>query len=316
MKKIYLFVLISISISVFVSAQNSKQDVVYLNNGSIIRGKITEQIYNTSLKIQTADNNVFAYNLDEISNIKRELVPAVINDTHDTIVLKTGQIITGKIIEPITSTLLKIKTAESSIFVFRINEINKTSKEISQTLQNNAVLDSINNLKAKDSINKVLSINNNLRAGASTIRHDRKKYYQNGQPISFREVKIILANNPASAPEISKYKTINGVSTAIYVIGGMAAIGGSIVSLVSTASQVATVSHGRITYPQRDYTGTVIMFGGIGLELVGALVGLGKKKHLENSINNYNSNFQNTSYFPVRFDFMANSDGLGIRMRF
>ncbi len=38
-------------------------DVVYLKNGSIIRGVIVEQVPNKSLTIKTADGNVFVLQL-------------------------------------------------------------------------------------------------------------------------------------------------------------------------------------------------------------------------------------------------------------
>jgi len=50
------------------------QDVVYLKNGSIIRGMIIEQIPNKTLKIQTRDRSVFVYKYDEIEKITKELV--------------------------------------------------------------------------------------------------------------------------------------------------------------------------------------------------------------------------------------------------
>ena len=55
-------------------AQENYQDVVYLKNGSIIHGMITEQIPNKSLKIKTADNNIFFYQLDDIDKITKEIV--------------------------------------------------------------------------------------------------------------------------------------------------------------------------------------------------------------------------------------------------
>lgn len=54
-----------------VSAQNY-QEVVYLKNGSIIRGMIIEQIPNESLKIKTADGNVFVFKMDEIEKMTKE----------------------------------------------------------------------------------------------------------------------------------------------------------------------------------------------------------------------------------------------------
>ena len=54
-------------------AQNSNlQDVIYLKNGSVIRGAIIEQVPGESLKIETRDGNIFVYQMDEISKMTRE----------------------------------------------------------------------------------------------------------------------------------------------------------------------------------------------------------------------------------------------------
>jgi hypothetical protein len=55
-------------------AQQSYDDVVYLKNGSIIRGLIIEQIPNVSLKIQTKDNSVFVYNMEDVEKMTKEPV--------------------------------------------------------------------------------------------------------------------------------------------------------------------------------------------------------------------------------------------------
>jgi hypothetical protein len=48
-------------------------DVVYLKNGSIIKGMIIEQVPNVSLKIQTRDESVFVYKMDEVQKMTKEL---------------------------------------------------------------------------------------------------------------------------------------------------------------------------------------------------------------------------------------------------
>ncbi|HJB84333.1 MAG TPA: hypothetical protein IAA13_02340 [Candidatus Alistipes merdigallinarum] len=48
------------------------QEVVYLKNGSVIRGTIIEQIPNTSLKIQTSDNSVIYCQMTEVLKITKE----------------------------------------------------------------------------------------------------------------------------------------------------------------------------------------------------------------------------------------------------
>ena len=71
MKKYIGLVLLSL-IATFGFAQGNYQDVVYLKNGSVIRGIIIEQVPNKSLKIETADRSVFVYQMDEIEKLVKE----------------------------------------------------------------------------------------------------------------------------------------------------------------------------------------------------------------------------------------------------
>lgn len=70
MKKISFILLILVTTTTF--AQNNLDEVVYLKNGSVIRGIIIEQIPNQTLKIQTKDGSVFVYNLSEVQKITKE----------------------------------------------------------------------------------------------------------------------------------------------------------------------------------------------------------------------------------------------------
>ena len=60
----------------FSYGQNNMEDVVYLKNGSIIRGIIIEQVPNQSIKIQTKDRNVFVFKYDEIEKMTKKNLPA------------------------------------------------------------------------------------------------------------------------------------------------------------------------------------------------------------------------------------------------
>lgn len=71
MKK-YLALLLFALITTVSFGQSNYQDVVYLKNGSIIRGVIIEQVPNKSIKIETADRNVFVYQMEEIEKITKE----------------------------------------------------------------------------------------------------------------------------------------------------------------------------------------------------------------------------------------------------
>ena len=72
MKRVILLLSILVVMQENVLPQNRTQDVVYLKNGSIIRGLIVEQIPNISLKIETMDRNVFIFKMEEIEKITKE----------------------------------------------------------------------------------------------------------------------------------------------------------------------------------------------------------------------------------------------------
>ncbi len=67
-------VLLSFAFAIFALAGNaqSMQEVVYLKNGSIVRGVIIEQVPSKSLKIQTADGSIFAYQMNDVEKIVKE----------------------------------------------------------------------------------------------------------------------------------------------------------------------------------------------------------------------------------------------------
>ena len=48
------------------------RDVVYLKDGSVVKGTIVEQVPNKSLKIETADGSLFVYKFDDIEKIAKE----------------------------------------------------------------------------------------------------------------------------------------------------------------------------------------------------------------------------------------------------
>jgi len=70
--KKYLALFAFVLISSFASAQGNLQDVIHLKNGSVIRGVIIEQVPNQSIRLQTADGNIFAFRMDEIERLTRE----------------------------------------------------------------------------------------------------------------------------------------------------------------------------------------------------------------------------------------------------
>lgn len=72
MKKLLLVCLFALMSGALFAQNAGLQDVVYLKNGSVIRGMIIEQVPGESLKIETRDGNIFVYKMDEISKMTRE----------------------------------------------------------------------------------------------------------------------------------------------------------------------------------------------------------------------------------------------------
>ena len=66
---IFLIVCVFLTFSAF--AQRT-EDVIYLKNGSIIRGTITEIILNANVKIRTRDGNLLVFPMDEVDKIAKE----------------------------------------------------------------------------------------------------------------------------------------------------------------------------------------------------------------------------------------------------
>jgi len=82
MKKIYLVLLILVSISVQTSAQQNMQDVIYLLNGNVVRGEVIDQEFNKSITIQRAvDSNIFVFKMQEIKKITKEVETLQNNDS-------------------------------------------------------------------------------------------------------------------------------------------------------------------------------------------------------------------------------------------
>jgi len=67
-----LFVAFTMLMQNAVAQSQQLDEVVYLKNGSIIRGIIIEQVPNKTIKIKTADENLFVFKMDEIEKITKE----------------------------------------------------------------------------------------------------------------------------------------------------------------------------------------------------------------------------------------------------
>ncbi|QIU94357.1 DUF481 domain-containing protein [Bacteroides faecium] len=71
MRKLLLLLTLLLSISTYVAAQNYTE-VVYLKNGSVIKGVIIEQVPNVSLKIKTGDGSLIICQMNDVEKIIKE----------------------------------------------------------------------------------------------------------------------------------------------------------------------------------------------------------------------------------------------------
>ncbi|MDE0044209.1 MAG: hypothetical protein OXT74_19385 [Candidatus Poribacteria bacterium] len=63
----------AIGLFIEAEAQQFAEDVVYLKNGSVVRGIIVEQIPNETLKIRTQGGSEFVFTMDDVLKITKEL---------------------------------------------------------------------------------------------------------------------------------------------------------------------------------------------------------------------------------------------------
>ena len=82
MKQITLiFIFVLMSSAVF--AQDAR-DVVFLKNGSVIKGQIMEMIPDKHVKIETNDGNIFVYSFAEIEKIEKEAIEGLSQSKKET----------------------------------------------------------------------------------------------------------------------------------------------------------------------------------------------------------------------------------------
>jgi len=101
-------------------------DVVYLKDGSVIKGKVIGGITGETCKIETADGSVFVFPMDKVERVKLEgeKKPEEEASPVDIVYLKDGSVIKGKIIE-VSGDTCKIETPDGSLFVFTMDRIER-----------------------------------------------------------------------------------------------------------------------------------------------------------------------------------------------
>lgn len=146
MKK-YLLLFLFTFITTIAFTQKNYLDVVYLKEGEVVRGIIIDQTTDTAIKIQTAKDSYFVYEIDEIEKLAKEPIKwrylieqgyfkidytskaYTERDFQDVVYLKDSSIIRGIITEKIPHKSIQIETKDKNIFVYNLEEIEKLTKE-------------------------------------------------------------------------------------------------------------------------------------------------------------------------------------------
>lgn len=148
----------------------------------------------------------------------------------------------------------------------------------------------------------------------STITLTKKKFYQNSEIKTAKQVQTILANNPVSAPEYQKYKSNIRIATPLFIGGTVIVLVGTGINLAGSIQEAQDVDNGEMggTYPN----GLPIVLIGAAIDIVAIPFMISANKHFKKSLSDYNSSFKSVSSRPPQFNLMVNANGLGIRMRF
>ena len=130
-KRIFIGVVWVMFVAAFAQA-----DVVYLKDGSVIKGKVIESVPGVSYKIKTGDGSIFVFEVDKVERIKFEegsevekKVAPVEKKGPAVVYLKNGSVIKGEVIETVPGVSYKIKTADGSIFVFEVDRVERVKFE-------------------------------------------------------------------------------------------------------------------------------------------------------------------------------------------
>ena len=92
-KLITIFTILLLSLAG--AAQQSVQDVIYLKNGTVVRGKIVEQLPNQGIKVYTSSRTIVELKSDEIEKMEKEKVGEDLIPQADNLPLSEGNMIIG-----------------------------------------------------------------------------------------------------------------------------------------------------------------------------------------------------------------------------
>lgn len=125
MKK--LFILLVLAVAGCITSAFG-QDILYLKNGSIIKGELVKALPNEKVQFQLSDGTILSYNTTDAIKITKENVNQT-TGRRDVVSLTNGSVIRGYLTEYIFGQKASLKTSDGSLFVYNADEIAQVAKE-------------------------------------------------------------------------------------------------------------------------------------------------------------------------------------------
>ncbi|MDY6325743.1 MAG: hypothetical protein SPL42_02100 [Bacteroidales bacterium] len=101
------------------------QETVYLRNGSVVRGVVTEIPGKDNVQVKSSDGSVFIFETGEILNIVKEKC-----DFSETVRLKNGSVIHGCVSERKPGVSLTLQTKDGSLLKYSMDEVADVEKSV------------------------------------------------------------------------------------------------------------------------------------------------------------------------------------------
>lgn len=148
----------------------------------------------------------------------------------------------------------------------------------------------------------------------NTITIEKRKYYQNEERLTNKQLYSILSENPASSENVQMARTNSIIGSSFVISGTVCLLAGSITFLNATIKENNDVQNGNA--PGEYNQGWGWLGAAAGLIIVSIPFNVKARKLLNSSVEQHNSSITSTGQKSVEFELMTNSYGIGIRMRF
>lgn len=146
------------------------------------------------------------------------------------------------------------------------------------------------------------------------ITIQKKKYYQNEERLTNKQLYSILSENPVSAENAQMARKNATIGNSLVLGGSVCLLVGSATFFSATLKENKDVQSGNAPGEYKYGWGWLGAAG--GLIIVSIPFNVKSRKLMNKSVEQYNSTVSSTGQKPVEFELTTNSSGIGIRMRF